>query len=312
LTIRLTRGFFERALKGWFMNCQLIDSVKPVDDEIDRAATYVFAILDSYQNIFKRLGLSPDGLTILELGPGADFGAQLILASMGAKMILADRFLTQFNPDYHPRLYAEVARRWDGPKGQLEAAVKYGHEASNLQLIAQPVEDLNAIPSASIDLVYSNAVLEHIYDVSCATRECARITKIGGFGSHQIDWRDHRDFKRPLEHLTLREEDYRKEAEPAFYGFGNRLRSIEFWGHFEAEGFFVVERETNDRPENTYLFNTLPKIRSTESIYRHWPESDLARTGGRLLMRRESGKEESAARTRGEDLLSVIAALKSA
>ncbi len=293
------------------MNFELTDSVKAVDDEIDRAATYVFAILDSYQNIFKRLGLSPKGLTILELGPGADFGAQLILASMGAKMILADRFVTQFRPDYHPRLYVEVARRWDGPKDQLEAAIEQGHDGSKLRLIAQPVEDLNAIASNSIDLIYSNAVFEHIYDVSCATRECARITKVGGFGSHQIDWRDHRDFKRPLEHLTLREEDYRKEAEPVFYSFGNRLRSIEFWGHFEAEGFFVMERDTNDRAENPYLFNTLPRIRSTESIYRHWPESDLARTSGRLLMRRESGKEEAAARSRGEDLLSVIAALKS-
>ena len=80
----------------------MIDSNKPVDDEIDRAATYVLAVLDSYQNIFKRLGLSPKGLTILELGPGADFGAQLILASMGAKMILADRFLTQLDPTIIP------------------------------------------------------------------------------------------------------------------------------------------------------------------------------------------------------------------
>jgi SAM-dependent methyltransferase len=245
------------------MNLELTDSVKPFDDEIDRAATYVFVILESYQNIFKRLGLSPDpkGLTILELGPGGDFGAQLILASMGARIILADRFLTSFRSDFHPRLYAEVARRWDGPKDLLEAAIKQGHDGSYMWLVAQPVEDLSAIASDSIDLIYSNAVFEHIYDVSCATRECARVTRVGGFGSHQIDWRDHRDFKRPLEHLTLQEEDYRKAAEPVFYDFGTRLRSIEFWRLFEAEGFFVIEREISDRTENPYF-----SIHSRESV----------------------------------------------
>jgi hypothetical protein len=63
------------------MNLELTDSVKPFDDEIDRAATYVFVILESYQNIFKRLGLSPDpkGLTILELDQEGTLGPSSFL-----------------------------------------------------------------------------------------------------------------------------------------------------------------------------------------------------------------------------------------
>jgi hypothetical protein len=38
------------------MNLELTDSVKPFDDEIDRAATYVFVIRESYQNILNASG----------------------------------------------------------------------------------------------------------------------------------------------------------------------------------------------------------------------------------------------------------------
>jgi hypothetical protein len=66
------------------MNLELTDSVKPFDDEIDRAATYVFVIRESYQNIFKRLGLSPDPIALTQTedtGIGASF-ARIALAAV--------------------------------------------------------------------------------------------------------------------------------------------------------------------------------------------------------------------------------------
>lgn len=293
------------------MNYQPVNFQKRSEEQINTDADYVFSILGTYTHTFGRLGLTPDRLAILEIGPGTDFGAQLILASMGANVTLADRFLTQFDPDYHPRLYAEVAKRWGGPKGQLEAAIRGGHDATSLRLIPEPAEDMHTIADSSVDIVYSNAVLEHVADMSAVARELARVTSPGGYGRHQIDWRYHREFSRPLEHLAMSEQEFQQIAPKIAYDFGNRLRSIEFWAHFEAEGFFVVDRNTTDHAATPYLFDALPRLRASTSIYKHWPESDLRRTGGCLTIRRESGKDEAAARARGEDLLSVIAALKS-
>ena len=53
------------------------------------------------------------------------------------------------------------------------------------------------------DALVSNAVLERIKNANKAFTELFRVTSSGGVGLHQVDYRDHRDFARPLEHLLL-------------------------------------------------------------------------------------------------------------
>ena len=287
-----------------------VNFTKRGDEQLAKDVSYAFDILQSYQKAFEHLKLLPDGLSIVEIGPGSDFSAQLILASMGAKVTLADKFLAPFDPDYHPKLYAEVAKRWDGQKEQLEAAITGGYAAANLRLLPEPAEDLKSIADASTDFIYSNAVLEHIADIGAVTSELARITKPNGIGMHQIDLRGHRDFSRPLEHLITHEEEFQNTAPHLAYDYGNRLRLIEFRAHFEAAGFTVTEDRVSSETEAPYLTEALPRIRGTSSVYRFWPEDDLRRVGVCLFMRRETGTEEAAARARGADLIAMIASLK--
>jgi SAM-dependent methyltransferase len=293
------------------MSFQPVNYKKRTDQELDAAVTYALdGSLKTLLELFHRLKLSPEGLHILELGPGTDFGAQLILASLGAHVTLADRFLTKMDPDYHVELYTEIARRWNGPKTQLEIAIREGHEATSLRLLEEPAEALCSIPNGSVDVVYSNAVLEHIADIQLVAQELARITRRGGWGKHQIDMRDHRQFDQPLEHLIMDEKSFREKAEAYAFEFGNRLRSIEFWAHFEAAGFLVQERDTNAEPEPGYLRALLPRLRTCRSEYRNWPETDLRRTGGSFYLQQQSHADEALAKSRGLDLLSLISALK--
>jgi SAM-dependent methyltransferase len=282
------------------MKYEPVNFKKRSDEQLDGDVKHVFDILKTYLKAIDNLNLS-----------GSDCGAQLLLASKGAKITLADRFLTRFDPDYHPKLYAEVAKLWDVPKGELEAAISGGHKATSLRFVPEQSENMKSIPDASADFTFSNAVLEHVADTRAVTSELARITKPGGTGMHQIDWRDHRDFSRPLEHLVMPEEDFQDTAPKIAYEFGNRLRMIEFRAYFEAAGFTVTEEEVNSFVETAYLAEALPRIRGSNSVYRFWPEDDLRRLGGCLFVRRETGKEEAVARSRGADLLSLVASLKS-
>jgi hypothetical protein len=45
--------------------------------------------------------------TVLEIGPGTNFGPILVLACYEAVPIVADRFLAPWNPSYHFRFYRE-------------------------------------------------------------------------------------------------------------------------------------------------------------------------------------------------------------
>jgi ubiquinone/menaquinone biosynthesis C-methylase UbiE len=65
------------------------------------------------------------------------------------------------------------------------------------------LEDVGELPDGSIDIHYSNATFEHLADIPASIAQLGRITKPGGVGFHQIDFRDHRNFDRPLDYLTI-------------------------------------------------------------------------------------------------------------
>src|SRR5262249_16325232 len=93
----------------------------------------------------------------------------------------------------------------------------------------------------SIDIVFSNAVIEHLYDLRGALRHLHRIPRRRGIGLHQVDHRDHRDFSRPLEYLTLSENDFQKEFARSHGECGNRWRPEEVADAFLGAGFEVID-----------------------------------------------------------------------
>ena len=298
---------------------QAAESLDPVNyrkrdrGRIEQDVDYAFQILKSFQEQLEKCGLPVAGCNIVELGPGSSIGAQLILASMGARVTLADRYLPKWDPSYHPELYAAIAARRKGPKDQLIAVVEgESHAASNLRLLEEPAEALASVASGSVDFVYSNAVLEHIVDISKVAAENVRILKPLGWAVHQIDLRDHRDFSRPLEHLIMNERSFTVGAEDSYYEFGNRVRAMEFCAHFENAGLRIVECETNETATSEYLLDSLPRLRSSASMYRLWPEQDLCRVSSLFMLQKEEGRAADALRSRGRDAVSMIEALKAA
>jgi SAM-dependent methyltransferase len=147
------------------------------------------------------------GLSILELGPGIDLGAQILLAEMGNEVTVAEPYLVPWNPPFHPPAYPSLATMVGGSPA-LEQGAESGDVGGHLVRIAESAENLSSLKDEQFDIVISTAVLEHVRDIGKVCAELKRVTKRCGYNSHQIDLRYHRSFDRPLDHFLMSDEEW--------------------------------------------------------------------------------------------------------
>ena len=263
----------------------------PVNHQVRSAAdiagdvAYAIQVARNYLDQLRRLGLELQGLRFLELGPGINFGPQLILASQGVHVTLADRFLAPWAGEYHPAFYATLLDAWPEPNSALAQVVRDGGYGDRLRLVEAPAEALGMLADGSVDVTMSNAVLEHVYDVEAVAAEIARVTRPGGLGSHQIDLRDHSDFDRPLEFLLVAEGDFARELEEKHGERGNRHRLHEVMAMFRAAGF-EVEADINMRAEADYLADVLPRLRTGGGRFGAMTKAELSPIAALLTLRK--------------------------
>lgn len=250
------------------------------------AAEYAISLTRAYLNhrIPGALG-SVAGKRILELGPGQDFTPALVLAGYGAQMTLADLYLEEWNPKYHPLFYREVRRQImeshrEWPVAAIDDVIdRNDHRGGPLRTLHCGLERLDGVPDQSFDLTVSNAVFEHLYDVPRAMRELYRVTAAGGLGSHQVDFRDHRDFSRPLEFLA--DSAYVRTKDKVSTDHGTPLRPHEFERILIEAGFQVEMFYPNSFADPAYLADVRPRLLRQ---YRHLTEEQLRPIGGRFVL----------------------------
>lgn len=238
---------------------------------------------------------------VLEIGPGTNFGAVLILACLGAEVSVTDRFLTPWDPVYHPKYYALlrdfVAEHWTGidlsPLDKIISKGRYCRESISLYNL--PVEKLSALPEQSMDLIVSHAVLEHLYDTRLALSQLGRLTKSGGLGIHVVDFRDHRDFSCPLEYLILSNKEFYHLFRDRHGECGNRLRPGEMKRFFETSGFEVLQFQPEMFVEKGYLKEIRRRLcQCRSSPYRNCDDTELYCIFGTFLVRKlHTGKREN-------------------
>jgi hypothetical protein len=96
----------------------------------DDSVRYAVQAARIYLDLCKRCRPDLIGLRYLELGPGADFAPQLVLASHGVDVTLADKYLSQWDASYHPMFYEAFLEAWGGIR-----------RASNSRLSSQAMTD---------------------------------------------------------------------------------------------------------------------------------------------------------------------------
>lgn len=197
---------------------------------------------------------------ILEVGGGRNpFGVPLIFQIHGANFVHVidiDTYETEIVEYSNNRLISdslinpekfgldENARKDLWPTYQKIFQFPNLIPVNNTFFSVKNVED-TSFPNQEFDLVYSNAVFEHIENLESALSEISRITRKGGYGAHLIDFRDHRDFAKPWDFLTLSPEQWNKvlniNTSDQTGTFINRLRLSQVEKMFEKNGFEIIK-----------------------------------------------------------------------
>ncbi|MFZ2089337.1 MAG: methyltransferase domain-containing protein [Desulfobaccales bacterium] len=283
--------FIERELRYYFeayqtdpVNLQPLDASpaaleRDVDYAMGTAAIWI-DFLPGNEGFLK-------GKKVLEIGPGVNFGNILALSCHGAEVLVADRFLSPWDPEYHPKFYAllkeRVKERWPLSDLTLLDTIlsRGGYPRDSIAIYTSSLEELSGVPDQSVDLIISNAVFEHLYDIESAFANLARITRPGGLGLHQVDFRDHRDTEKPLEYLLLSDRDFSRVFKERHGECGNRFRPREMQKIFERVGFEVIRFMPNLDAEAAYLADFLRRLpQARKSRYRDYKAEDLNEISG--------------------------------
>ncbi|WP_295454324.1 class I SAM-dependent methyltransferase [uncultured Thiodictyon sp.] len=247
-----------------------------------------------YCRFLEQVGIALNGAWLLELGPGRNFGIMLTLACMGARVAVADLFLAPWEDDYHGQFYAALRERIKQeaiatslvPLDAVIAARDY--PPAVLLRAADGAENLSPFAAGTFDAVFSNAVFEHVRDHAQVFAELWRLTRPGGYGSHQVDFRDHRALQRPLELLLLAPKKFRREFDECYGECGCQLRPRELRQLFERAGFHILEEHCPLKVDEAYFANFLPRLRVSRSAYRAWPPEGLRDLDVRYFVRKPS------------------------
>lgn len=194
-----------------------------------------------FQQHFARTQLQgKQGFVAIELGPGDSLSSALVAAAHGASqtyLIDAGPFATSEMVVYREMAAYLRDRGFDPPSldgvhdvpGLLRACrASYGFRG---------LDSLREVPTASVDFIWSHAVLEHVrrHEFAAHAQEMRRVLRDNGVGSHQVDLQDH--LGGALNNMRIPSRWWEAEwmARSGFYT--NRLRRTEIIRTFEEAGF---------------------------------------------------------------------------
>lgn len=206
-------------------------------------------------------------VTCLEIGPGDSLLTSVMAATNGfARTILVDA------GDFADRSLAPLqaaAKAGQLPEHRFAAWTTVEAALADLQAIylTQGLASLRSLPDESVDLAFSQAVLEHVRKAEYPEflRELRRVLKPGGTTSHQVDLQDH--LQHGLNNLRFPDRIWESSlfANSGFYT--NRLSLTEHRAAFEAAGLKVTRLELQH-------FEQVPIKR--ESLSRQFADRSLA------------------------------------
>ncbi len=176
------------------------------------------------------------GGNTLEIGPGSNLGASLLLARDGCRATAID--LVDLRSPGLDDLYAQALTAT--PRLTAAEAARRNGDAAAAPMVRYLRASIEQLPfgPATFDFIFSNACFEHFRNPMKAVAEIGRVLRPGGRTAHQIDLRDHRDFNRPLRFLRYGDRTWAL-MNPSGPAYQNRWRLSWYVRTFEQCGFRV-------------------------------------------------------------------------
>jgi SAM-dependent methyltransferase len=134
--------------------------------------------------------------TLLELGPGDSAASAAVSRALGASRVYlvdAGAYARTDLRDWRAVAAFLRDRGLDAPEIGSNATLGSLLDAVNAEYVTDGIDGLRRIPDASVDVVFSHAVLEHVRagEFEDVQRELRRVLAPGGVASHTVDLRDH-------------------------------------------------------------------------------------------------------------------------
>lgn len=213
------------------------------------------------------------GAAVLELGVGDSIASGLVARAAGAgKVYLIDvaRFAKE-DARFYKKLARDLANRGlDVPDISKATTINEVLKLCNAEYQTDGLASLCSLPDQSVDMVWSQAVLEHIRKAQfeATMAELRRIMRPGARASHVVDFKDH--LTGALNNLRFSEALWESSlfANSGFYT--NRIQAPAMLAVFERCGFGQLD------VRKEWRWNKLPTRRSAfDPMFRKIPEADL-------------------------------------
>ena len=245
--------------------------------------SYVWNVLSTHVEFIKET----NGWMGLELGPGDGILSALLAPAKGSSgLVLVDagNFAHMDVKKYHKQIISFINDNKDKilPDYLKTTSINEMLNMAGAAYHSEGLISLRRLKSESFDLIYSQAVLEHIRlsEFKETMLECRRLLKPNGIMSHVVDYKDH--LGGGLNNLRFPSSLWEKNWFAYKSGFyTNRLRMSEMISICEDIGLKVAKfyvRNWESLPINqnnlTKEFKTIPK-------------KDLIISGAHLLMKND-------------------------
>lgn len=241
---------------------------------------YAIGVFEAH---WRRAGSPAPGFTYLELGPGESLATAIVAWAYGARsgaLVDAGDFAVRDVQAYGPLLdkLTEHPRARDVRALRSHASFDALLAAIDAEVRTDGLQGLKSLPTDSVDLVFSQAVLEHVplADFAATAHELHRVQRATGVASHRIDFKDH--LQGSINSLRFSQSLWEKPWFAKRSGFyTNRLRFSAVKGAFEREGFSVAVPEQKRWPTSP-----IPR-EALAPAFRALSDDDL-RTSGAVLV----------------------------
>lgn len=243
-------------------------------------ADYIANIFDKHIR-FAGLADRLHDKVILELGPGDSAGSALLAYGFGARAILLDAGSFAVRDIQFYKMLAESFRLMGLEQPEIDDAVTLDDvlSATGAKYLTEGLNSFAQIETGSVDLLYSQAVLEHVrkHEFIMTMNECRRVISSEGIISHSIDLKDH--LGGGLNNLRFSEDLWESNffAKSGFYT--NRVRFSEMCRYFKESSFEVEVMQVD-------MWEKLPITRhEIDSSFSVFSDQDLCVKGFDVLLR---------------------------
>jgi SAM-dependent methyltransferase len=181
-------------------------------------------------------GQTLEGRVVCVVGYGGSFGIGLALLQRGARHVVLQDPFAPLRPSRIQQLDPAQLQRYFRKNGGA-----WLPNQEHITIINDPLDAYVRQHPASVDIVFSSSVFEHVDEVDRLTRACSALVKPDGLNVHSIDLRDHY-FTYPFEMLCYERRTWERWLNSSNL---NRLRYSEyestFRKHFGWQKITVTE-----------------------------------------------------------------------